>query len=133
MKRLGFGLALTLILLLLPVSVSAQSRMVTIAQCKSALSDISHIKTEKDLKGFEAAMTSGDELSLSTNLAYCIEQHSDVLSRAELDTLRQCRLDPEDGLFFKDKMSLLRQAPENPVSSRMPPFRQAISAPYTCR
>jgi hypothetical protein len=32
--------------------------------------------------------------------------------RAELDILAQCRLDPEGGLFFKDKASLIRQAPE---------------------
>jgi hypothetical protein len=32
--------------------------------------------------------------------------------RAELDVLEQCRLDPESGLFFKDKTSLLKQATE---------------------
>ena len=55
------------------------ARAVTLAQCKSALNDIAQVRTEKDFKMMVSAMTSGDEMQLSTSLASCMEHHSEEL------------------------------------------------------
>jgi hypothetical protein len=69
------------------VPASACARTVTVAQCRSALKDFTAIHTDEDVKRLTASMTSGDEMQLSTSLAACIAQHSDVLTSAEVARL----------------------------------------------
>src|SRR6267154_5977608 len=72
---------------LVPASAFARPVTVTVAQCRSALKDFTAIHTEADFKGLTAAMTSGDEMQLSTRLEGCVDQHSDVLTHAEIARL----------------------------------------------
>jgi len=48
---------------------------------------MSVIHTDVDAQRLFKAMTSGDEMQLSTNLASCVEQHSDILTAAEVARL----------------------------------------------
>ena len=70
-----------------PASAFARPVTVTVAQCRSALKDFTAIHTKADLNHLTAAMTSGDEMQLSTRLESCVDQHSDVLTHAEIARL----------------------------------------------
>jgi len=63
----------------------------TIEQCKSAIGDLMHVKTEQDFSVFFDAltkpMTSGDELTFSTNLARCLAQYEDQFSAEQVRRL----------------------------------------------
>jgi hypothetical protein len=79
------------------VSVSARPVRVTLEQCRSAISQMSGIRTDADANRLFAAMTSGDEMQLSTRFESCIAQHSDTLNAAEIARLnvRTYKLDAD--------------------------------------
>ena len=72
---------------LVPTSAFARPVTVTVAQCRNVLKEFAIVHTEADLNHLTAAMTSGDEMKLSTRLESCVDQHSDVLTHAEIARL----------------------------------------------
>jgi len=88
-----------IIFALLPVSFltvpACQAQ--TIEQCKSASKDLALVKTDSDFTNLVAAMTAGDELTLSTKLARCVERHSANMTASEVDKMNRIvyRLDAD--------------------------------------
>ena len=69
----------------------------TIEQCKAASKDLASVKTDSDFTNLISSMTAGDEMTLSTRLARCVEQHSADLTPLQVDKLNRMvyRLDAD--------------------------------------
>jgi hypothetical protein len=72
---------------LVPASTFARPVTVTVAQCRNVLKDFAAVRTDAAFNSLTAAMTSGDEMTLSTRLRSCVDQHSDVLTGVEIAAL----------------------------------------------